>query len=57
MSKVRSLVERIVGIAATETSTNRVERLSFLLGMPGVWLTAAYLYHVRFYFFHFLFLL
>ena len=44
---VRAYVERIVNKAAQDAPRDNEERFSFLLGMPGVWLTAACLYHVR----------
>ena len=52
LPRVRAYVERIVNKAAQDTPRDNEERLSFLLGLPGIWLTAAYFYHVRLFLSH-----
>nr|CDS18347.1 Lancl1 protein [Echinococcus granulosus] len=46
LPQVRKYIEGIVNKAAQDAPRDTEERLSFLLGMPGVWLTAAYLYQL-----------
>ncbi|CUT99051.1 Lancl1 protein [Echinococcus multilocularis] len=46
LPQVRKYIEGIVSKAAQDAPRDNEERLSFLLGMPGVWLTAAYLYQL-----------
>ncbi|KAM7535441.1 hypothetical protein Aperf_G00000102498 [Anoplocephala perfoliata] len=46
LPQVRAYVEGMVNKIAQKSPRDNEERLSFLLGRPGVWLTAACLYHV-----------
>lgn len=46
LPQVRKYIEGVVNKAAQDGPRDNEERLSFLLGMPGMWLTAAYLYQV-----------
>lgn len=44
---IRTYMEKMVMAVAQNEPRDKEERLSFLLGLPGVWLTAVYFYQVE----------